>query len=226
MTKFSASADIDVTNHYEERLTGVPSTVMSVPEFFAGIEQAENTQVPLSNHDKAITTLRNSTDLRGKRVILKEYYQHSSGVETITQYRGIIDSVALGLEASLNLIPQDLDILEQDFPIEKVDVAKFPNAIDLDFMIPYIIGTAKKIPLALILAQESPSVQYQYLVGRGDLTVDVVYRDGLVVKEYTGTVQAGGTSTTIKLAASDTRADDFYNDAFVLITGGTGSGQV
>ncbi len=41
----------------------------------------------------------------------------------------------------------------------------------------------------------------------------------------TGTAQAGGTTTTIKLAAGASAADDFYNGMPVAITAGTGNGQ-
>ena len=42
----------------------------------------------------------------------------------------------------------------------------------------------------------------------------------------TGTAQAGSTSTTIVLASGASAVDDFYNNMYVTITGGTGSGQV
>lgn len=42
----------------------------------------------------------------------------------------------------------------------------------------------------------------------------------------TGTAQAGSTSTTIVLSALSSATNDFYNNMYVTITGGTGVGQV
>jgi len=81
-----------------------------------------------------------------------------------------------------------------------------------------VTGTVKQIALALVLAQESPSVQYQYLVGRGNLTIDNFYRDKLALTEYTGTATATTTST-VDLAAGDQEADDFYNNKFIEMDG-------
>lgn len=147
--------------------------------------------------------------------------------ESHSVYRGVISSVeTTPLSATIRCIPGDFAVLDTPFPVEKVTVDKFPDAVDLDVPVPYVIGTAKKVPLALIKAYEDISGnQYQYLVGRGDLTVNVVYRDGRVIKEYSGTAQGGG-SNYITLSATDTKSDDFYNDAFIEITGGTGAGQV
>lgn len=47
----------------------------------------------------------------------------------------------------------------------------------------------------------------------------------LLASPYTGTAQAGGTTTTIKLAAGANATNDFYNGMPISITGGTGSGQ-
>ena len=93
----------------------------------------------------------------------------------------------------------------------------WPNAIDLDDDIPWIVGTAKQVPLALVLADESPE-QYQYLVGRGSLTIVAFYRDRLALTEYTGTATATTTST-VTLAAGDQEADDFYNKKFIEMDG-------
>ncbi len=212
---------------YQDRLTAIPVVEIPIPEFMAGIESPSDSSIALANTDKLITNLQNQRLIRGKRVTIKEHYIHQGGSETITRFTGIANASQVGLEAVIALTPLNLGLLDVDFPINKITTALFPNALDIDFVIPYIIGTTKKIPLALILANDaSTPPQYLYLVGRGDLTVDVVYRDGLVISSFSGTSQGGNTSTTIRLAAGDTKDDDFYNDAFILITSGTGSGQV
>lgn len=46
----------------------------------------------------------------------------------------------------------------------------------------------------------------------------------LMATAVTGTAQAGGTTTTIKLAAGASAVDDYYNGMLINITGGTNSG--
>lgn len=213
-------------NKYIDLLKGAPSVRTPLPEFLAGIERPSQSGFTVSNANKEITDLKKTDLLRGKRVIIEEQVEIDGVKEVNSWYHGIVDSTAISEVADFNLEIQDLNILRRDFPVEIVDTAKFPNVIDDDAgrAVPYVIGTAKKVPLANIKSQESPSVQYQYLVGRGDLTVDVVYRDGLVVQSFSGTAQAG-TVSSITLDASHQKDDDFFNDAFIEITGGTGSGQ-
>lgn len=225
MARYYATESVIVDGvSYEERLIGEPSISESVSDFVAGVEQIESTEVILNNTDKAITFLRLSKDLRGNSIVIKERYRSDS---LVPLYRGVISSVEVSpLSAVFTCIPGDFAVLDTTFPVEKVTVDKFPDAIDLDAPIPFVIGTAKKVPLALIKAYESTSGnQYQYLVGRGNLTVDIVYRDGRVIRQYSGTAQGGG-ANYITLSAGDTKADDFYNDAFIEITAGTGAGQV
>ncbi|GIW48162.1 MAG: hypothetical protein KatS3mg078_2039 [Deltaproteobacteria bacterium] len=231
MSKYYSTESIQVDSiTYEERIAREPSIRAATGEFVSGIEQLESVSIELSNSDKAITFFRLSKDLRGKPVIIKELYRSTESQDVYdihSVYRGVISATDISpLSAVFTCIPGDFAVLDTTFPVEKVTVDKFPDAIDLDVPIPYVIGTAKKVPLALIKAYEDVSGnQYQYLVGRGDLTVDVVYRDGRVIKEYSGTAQ-GGASNYITLSATDTKSDDFYNNAFVEIVSGTGAGQV
>ncbi len=51
------------------------------------------------------------------------------------------------------------------------------------------------------------------------------FAETLTAAAVTGTAQAGGTTTSIKLAAGASASDDFYDGMTVTITGGTGSGQ-
>lgn len=51
------------------------------------------------------------------------------------------------------------------------------------------------------------------------------FAEVLLAAPGTGTCQAGSTSTTLNLAAGASAVDDFYNGAYVSLTGGTGSGQ-
>jgi len=229
MTKFYATVDLEhVSEFYEGRIPAgaIPQISQSVPEFFAGVELPESSQFVLSNLDNEITTLRESGGFkRGKRVIIsKGYGSINQGLitidpaETYTEYRGLIDFPSIGEQAIFNLLPSDIDVFDKEFPFEKVTTGLFPNAVDIDDDIPWIAGTAKQVPLALVLAQETPSEQYQYLVGRGDLTVDVVYRDKLVTSVTPGTA-TGTTTSTVTLEAGDQQADDFYNKKFIEMDG-------
>ena len=59
----------------------------------------------------------------------------------------------------------------------------------------------------------------------GSVTADVsTALDDLVIR--TGTAQTGSTSTTLVLDASASASNNFYNGSTVVITGGTGAGQV
>jgi len=51
------------------------------------------------------------------------------------------------------------------------------------------------------------------------------FAETLTAAPVTGTAQAGGTTTSIKLAAGASATDDFYNGMTVSITAGTGNGQ-
>jgi len=51
------------------------------------------------------------------------------------------------------------------------------------------------------------------------------WSETITAAAITGTAQAGGTTTTIKLAAGASSVDDFYTGMTVSITGGTGNGQ-
>lgn len=229
MVRRYSTVDLELSsNFYEDRIPegNLPQISQQVPEFFAGVELPEASQVVLSNLDNAITTAKNGGGFkRGKKVIVKKGYGSiSQGLptinpaETYVQYRGVIDSVPIDETAIINMLPADIDVFDKEFPFEKVTTDMWANAIDLDDEIPWIVGTAKQVPLALILAQETPSELYEYLVGRGTLTVDVVYRDKRALSEYSGTATAT-TASTVTLAAGDQEADDFYNKKIIEMDG-------
>lgn len=230
MTKYYSTVDLELNGvFYEGRIPegAIPQISQSVPEFFAGVELPESSQFVLSNLDNIITTLKAAGGFkRGKKVIIsKGFGSINQGLvtmdptESYVEYRGVIDSAPIGDQAIFSMLPADIDIFDKLVPFQKVTTDLWPNAIDLDSDIPVMVtGTVKQIALALVLAQESPSVQYQYLVGRGNLTIDVFYRDKLALTEWADT--ATGTSTsTVTLAAGDQEADDFYNNKFIEMDG-------
>lgn len=59
----------------------------------------------------------------------------------------------------------------------------------------------------------------------GHLLKSCNFSETILGAAYTGTAQAGGTTTTIVLDAGASSTDDFYTGMTVEITGGTGSGQ-
>ena len=63
--------------------------------------------------------------------------------------------------------------------------------------------------------------RYQFAndTGLGDVVTDTV-------AETSGTAQAGSTATTIVLGTDASAVNDWYNGGWVMITGGTGAGQV
>lgn len=225
MTRYYAETDIEIAGQkYTERVADQPSVTEEAPEFMAGIETPGQTTITLNNRDEVLTDLSIEKPLRGKQAVIKEHYKSKN--ETIVFSKGIINTPSIGLDAAFTLTPHELDVLQSEFPFETITTDLFPDAIDAGFRIPYPFGNALKVPCALVKALEDVSGnQFQYLVARGDWGIDVVYRDKLVLSEYSGTAQSA-TSTTIKLDASDTRNDDFYNLTFIEITAGTGAGQI
>lgn len=229
MAKRYSTVDLEHNNiFYEGRIPegAIPSVSQSVPEFFAGVELPESSQFVLSNLDNEITTLKNAGGFkRGKKVIIsKGYGSINQGQvsldpnETYVEYRGVIDSSPIGEQGIINMLPADIDVFDKEFPFEKVTTDLFSDAIDLDDDVPWIVGTAKQVPLSLILAQESPSELYEYLVGRGTLTVDEIYREGRALGEIAGTATAT-TTNSVTLAAGDQEADDYYNKKVIIMDG-------
>lgn len=225
MTKYYAETDIEIDGQkYTERVAELPSVTEEAPEFMAGIETPGQTTITLNNRDDVLTDLAIQKPLRGKAAIIKQYFKTQN--ETIIFSKGIVDRPSIDLDAVFSLSPHQLDILQDTFPFETITTDLFPDAIDTGYRIPFPFGYTLKVPCALIKALEDVSGnQFQYLVARGDHNIDVVYRDKLVLKYYPGTAQSS-TSTTIKLDATDTKNDDFYNLTFIEITAGTGAGQV
>ncbi len=237
MTKYYSDLDIEYDgNFYEDRLVDFPSINRTTPEFLAGVAPAVTTSINLSNIDKSLTVLRANQQFRGKRVEISELYALDGNIENTDPsnlhiyrtYVGIVDNSSVGINtATLNATTQGLDVLDIPFPIRRVTTDLFPNALDLDVPVPFIIGTGREIPLPLVYVNETPSsIEFKYLVGHGSLSVTNVYRDKRLITAYSGTAQSGSTSTTLKLSASDTKSDDFYNEAYVEIVSGTGAGQV
>lgn len=229
MTRYYSTVDAEYGgNFYEGRFPegAIPQVSQSVPEFFAGVEIPENSRFTLSNLDNAITDIKMAGGFkRGKKVIIsKAFGSINQGLitidpsETYVEYRGVINSSSIGVDADFDMLPADIDVLDKEFPFERVTVDMFPNAIDIDDAVPFIVGIANQVPLALVQAQETPSEQYLYLVGRDNLTIDNVYRDKLALPAYTGTATAT-TTTTVTLPAGLQQADDFYNNKFIEMNG-------
>jgi len=229
MVRRYSTTDLELEgDFYEGRIPegALPSVSQSVPEFFAGVELPETSQFILANLDNLITSLKGAGGFkRAKKVIIsKGFGSINQGLvtidpaETYVEYRGVIDSSSVSEQAIFSMLPADIDVFDKEFPFEKTTTDMFPNAIDLDDDIPWIVGTAKQVPLALIKAQESPSQLYEYLVGRGTLTVDEVYRDRLALGSITGTA-TGATSSTVILAAGDQQSDDYYNQKIIEMDG-------
>lgn len=59
----------------------------------------------------------------------------------------------------------------------------------------------------------------------GGLLKPCAVSENIMAAAETGTAQAGGTTSTIKLAAGASATDDFYTGLPITITGGTGNGQ-
>lgn len=219
---YFASAEIETGGHrYYDMLADIPSISESIPEFWAGILPPQQTTIYLENLKDEISDLRKAGKLkRGNRVLVKELWTGNNiEPETIDVYQGIIDYSAPSTDIfQINCTGIEEDVFGIMFPDGFVDTEKWPNAHadDLGAPVGFFVGSAKKVPCALVKSQDDESgIDYRYLCGEGDIDVDAVYRDGRFMTVYEGTFQSGSTTTVWRLAASDTRSNDFYKDLWI-----------
>ena len=105
------------------------------------------------------------------------------------------------------------------------------SAVDLNYLVPwYGQSAAMRVTnymTASFEADWAPGTQAAGTVG----PLDALWKacglsSSTIAAAVTGTGQAGGSTTTIKLAASASAVDNFYRGMTLSITGGTASGQV
>lgn len=212
-------------NRYEGKLVGLPRYSVELPEFFAGIEQPDNSNFVLSDKDNLITELKRTVRLRNKKVTIKEVLEDELGnQEEFLDYVGVITSSPVRMTANISLRNKDYDALNNLWPKWKLNTTDFPDSPEEEQgrPIPFVAGFARKIPAFLIEGTESISGNlYRYLIGYGNLTIENVYRDNLVLREYTGTVSSVTSTTCVLDAGQADKGEDFFNDLYITVNGQT-----
>jgi len=101
--------------------------------------------------------------------------------------------------------------------------------VDRDLVLPYF-GNSESLPGAIYgmlnfkTEQAGPGTAGT-VPAWGPLMRGVGCSETILAAAYTGTAQAGGSTTTIKLAAAASAVNEFYNGMPISITAGTGNGQ-
>lgn len=129
------------------------------------------------------------------------------------------DRLVTGTIAALPIVAGDVQ--------RSIDGAAVADTTNL----PTQVTAAKAIYALVLTATEMRGDQI--VVTLVDVTAGAAWRDALLVIQTTNPYRAlrrqlaqGGAASAVTLDAAASAVDDFYNEAAVLITGGTGVGQV
>lgn len=145
-------------------------------ETVLGILEVSRVSLELSNQDGLLDGLY-STDLRNQALVVKKYDRTSAS--NLTEFTGKIEVVEQGEGVIvIQATAPDVSVLNQEIPRGIVDVTTFTaNAVDVGKSIPVIFGNVEKVRCPYVNDNTGVS-QYDYLIGRGSLTVAALYRDG------------------------------------------------
>ena len=225
-TTLSAFSSLDLAvsgTLYHGRLANDPSVQKEFVETFWGWSEVARVTVRLANADHLLDPLY-AGDVRGAVLTLTRYDRQSAN--TLTEFTGKVEQVVMeedGLE--LIAVSPDLSIFEQEIPKGIVDVTTFPNPVDIGQTIPVIFGNVQRHRLVYVNDNTGGTV-FDYLVGRGSLTVTAVYRNGpndtlhtVGASEYTLETDRYAGFTTIRFT---TRQVDFSNNFHRLYADVTG----
>lgn len=166
---------------WSRRLTNELIIEKRLQDVFYGLLQPTNVEVRLSNIDRDLTPIFGPTvsDKRGSGVNLYSWDEAVGGAATL-ESSGVINTVELGEEVSLQVATEDPAILGTLLPRESFTRAQFPSAIDVGFPIPVVFGRAL-VPLAYVYENLEVNT---YLYSGGPNLNDIapkVYRDNELV---------------------------------------------
>lgn len=154
-----------------------------IDTFFGTVEQAI-VEIALANADRALDAVY-TTDLRGTALTITRY--DIATATSVTEFTGAVNQVSLEPgRVVVRAVAPDVDTFEHDVPQGVVTAATFPNAVDVGAQIPVVLGNVERVPLPYV-NDDTVNNFYDYLVGRGALTVTAVYRD-----TSNGTLSAAG----------------------------------
>ena len=209
---------------YHGRLLDDPVVEQGFFDAFWGVTQVTTVRFRLANADNALD-LYHTRDVRGTSVTISRYDEISG--TTITEFTGKISTTELG-EGYLGVeaTAPDLSIFERQLPTgDPVTVTTFPKAVDAGAMIPVIFGNvvAHRCPY---VNDDTGTNQYDYLVGRGALTVTAVYRDGpngtlhlVAGAEYTVETTRYSGLTTLRFTNRQVNFSNAFHAIFADVTG-------
>lgn len=193
-------------------------------ETFFGMAEVSRASFRLANPDNLLDDLY-AGDLRGVRVSLKRYDRQSG--TTVTELTGKVEDCAQGegfLEFSV--VAPDLSVFAQEVPTGIVDVATFTaNAVDVGLTIPVVYGNVEKVRCPYV-NDNTASSQYDYLVGRGSLTVSALYRDGpngtlhtIGASEYTVETTRYSGMTSVRFTIRQVDFSNAFHAIYADVTG-------
>ena len=219
-----AGRDLVVSGvRYVGRITEEPVVERSYFDAFYGVTGATSVSFRLVNADGALDALH-TADLRGTTLTLTRYDEESG--TGVTEFTGKVSTTALGEGwVEVRAVAPDLSVFEQPVPLGTVLASTFPNARDLGVPIPVVFGNIERHRCPYV-NDDRTNDQYDYLVGRGALTVDQMYRlagDGTLHKietsEYTVETTRYAGLTTVRFPR---RQVDWQNALFPIYADVTG----
>lgn len=220
-----ATRDIDVAGvFYHGRIVDEPVIEQGFFDSFFGVSRVTTVTFRLTNVDRTLDDYH-TLDVRGTTLTITRYDEVTA--TSIVEFTGKISSTALG-EGYLEVeaVAPDLSVFEQPFPLGTVTAELFTDrAVDMGATIPVIFGN--------VVAHRCPYVnddvllnQYDYLVGRGALTVSALYRDGpnntlyaVNASEYTVETTRYSGLTTIRFPVRQVNFSNAFHAIFADVTG-------
>jgi len=219
----AVSVETPAPAFYHGRLLGDPAVEVPFFDSFSGTTGQARVAVRIANADQAHDVLH-TTDRRGQTLTLTRYDEESG--TAVEEFSGRVSTTRMGEGwVELEAAAPDLAPLETLVPKGTVAAATFANAKDLGATIPVVFGNVERHWCPYV-NDDRTNDQYDYLVGRGALTVDQMYRlagDGTLHKietsEYTVETTRYAGLTTVRFPR---RQVDWQNALFRLYADVTG----
>ena len=220
-----ATEDLDVAgSFYHGRIIDEPVVEQGFFDSYFGVSRVTTVNFRLANSD-ALLDDYHTLDIRGTTLTITRY--DAATATSVTEFTGKIATTALG-EGYLEIeaVAPDLSVFEQPFPLGTVTAELFTDsAVDMGVTIPVIYGNvvAHRCPY---INDDTTLDQYDYLVGRGSLTVSALYRDGpnntlytVNASEYTVETTRYSGMTTIRFPVRQVNFSNAFHAIFADVTG-------
>ena len=220
-----ASRDLDVSGtFYHGRILQDPVVDQGFFDSFFGVSRVTTVSFRLANADNALDTLH-TVDLRGTTLSLTRYDEVTG--TSVTEFTGKVSTTSLGDGwVEIEAVSPDLSVFETLVPLGTVTAAVFTGkAVDLGATIPVVFGNVVQHRCPYINDDTTTNV-YDYLVGRGSLTVTAVYRDGpggtlhlVGASEYTAETTRYSGMTSLRFTTRQVNFSNAFHGIFADVTG-------